>query len=72
MEAALFAMQIYAKELFNCTVHLNVDNTSSLSWISKQIAPNEDIFKIVKLSGIFVLRGIFGSKPLTLNPSIIR
>ena len=34
---------------FNCTVHLNLDNTSTLSWINKQTAPNENIFKIVKI-----------------------
>ena len=36
------------RTFFNCTVHLKVANTSTLSWINKQTAPNEDIFKIVK------------------------
>ena len=40
MKVALFAVQIYAKEFFNCAVHLNVDNTSILSWINKQTAPS--------------------------------
>ena len=73
MKTALFALQIYVKEFFNRTVRLNVDNTSTLSWINKQIAPSENIFKIAKtLSGIFVFIEIFGSKPLILNPSITR
>ena len=40
MRSALFAKHIYAKYFFNCTVHLNVDNTSTLSRINKQTAPN--------------------------------
>ena len=48
MKPALFAIQIYAKEFFNCTVHLNVDNTSTLFWINELTASNENIFKMVK------------------------
>ena len=48
MRSALFAKHIYAKYFFNCTVHLNVDNTSTLSRINKQTAPNKNILKIVK------------------------
>ena len=47
-KTALFAIEIQAKEFFNCTVHLNVDNASTLSWIKKQTAPNENNFKIVQ------------------------
>ena len=46
MKAGLFAIKIFAKEISNCTVHLNVDNTSTLSWINKQIAPNETFSKL--------------------------
>ena len=56
MKAALFTIQIHAKEFFNCTVHLNVDNTSTLSWINEQTVPNENIFKIVKTYWYFSIQ----------------
>ena len=48
MKATLLVIQIYAKQFSNFTVHLNVDNTSTFSWINKQTAPHKNIFKIVK------------------------
>ena len=47
MKAALFAVQVYAKGFFNCTVHFDVNSTSILSCINKQTVPNKNIFKIV-------------------------
>ena len=65
MKTALFALQIYVKEFFNRTVRLNVDNISTLSWINKQIAPSENMFKIAKnFLGFLYLEKYLGQSPL--------
>lgn len=48
LKAAIFALKIYATQFFNTTVHLKVDNTSTLAWINKQTGPNIVIFNLVK------------------------
>ena len=48
MAAALYALKIYIRDVFNCHIQLKVDSTSSLAWINKKTAPNEAIFLIVK------------------------
>ena len=48
MTAAIFALKIYTKHLFNTSVHLKVDNTATLTWINKQTGPNVPIFLLVK------------------------
>ena len=48
MAAALYALKIYIRDVFNCHIQLKVDSTSSLAWINKKTAPNEAIFLMVK------------------------
>ena len=48
MAAALYALKIYIRDVFNCHLQLKIDSTSSLAWINKKTAPNEAIFLIVK------------------------
>ena len=48
MAATFYALKIYTRDVSNCHIQLKVDNTSSLAWINKKIAPNKVIFLIVK------------------------
>ena len=46
--AAYHALQIYRKNFFDTSVHLQVDSTTAVSWINKQTVPTELEFSTVK------------------------
>ena len=56
MTAAIFALKIYAKQFFDTSIHLKVDNTATLAWINKQTGPNLPIFLLVKEFWEFCIR----------------
>ena len=48
MAAAFFAVKIYAATLSETSIHVRVDNTSTLAWINRQNARNEAVHLLRK------------------------
>ena len=40
MKGTLFALKIYCKDMYEVSIHFEIDKTSTIIWINKQTAPN--------------------------------
>ena len=48
MAAAFFAVNIYVLTLSETSIHLRVNNTTTLVWINRQNAPNKTVHLLLK------------------------